>query len=64
MLKIFADPIGYWPVGWNIFDIIVIAASLVDVGVSSINGLSVIRTFRLVRTNHYFVINYKLKLTQ
>jgi voltage-gated sodium channel type V alpha len=48
-IKIFAMPTGYWKDGWNIFDQIVIAASLVDVGVSQIRGLSVIRTFRLVR---------------
>lgn len=48
VLKIFAMPIDYWKSSWNIFDMIVIAASIVDVGVSQIHGLSVIRTFRLV----------------
>lgn len=52
-------PTTYWKSGWNIFDMIVIAASFVDVGVSSIRGLSVIRTFRLVRLQEYSLAGFQ-----
>ncbi|PVD19442.1 hypothetical protein C0Q70_19931 [Pomacea canaliculata] len=40
---------GYFYVGWNIFDLIVVLASIVDLSVENIKGLSVLRTFRLLR---------------
>ncbi|KAK3600469.1 hypothetical protein CHS0354_013028 [Potamilus streckersoni] len=35
--------------GWNIFDAIIVIASLIDMGVEDVDGLSVFRTFRLLR---------------
>ena len=47
-LKITALGKFYFTNGWNIFDLIIVVASIVDMGVENIKGLSVLRTFRLV----------------
>ncbi|GFR71119.1 sodium channel protein [Elysia marginata] len=39
----------YFKVGWNIFDLIIVVASILDLGLEQIDGLSVLRTFRLLR---------------
>ncbi|XP_025077550.1 sodium channel protein 1 brain-like isoform X2 [Pomacea canaliculata] len=49
VLKITALTKGYFYVGWNIFDLIVVLASIIDLSVENIKGLSVLRTFRLLR---------------
>ena len=36
--------------GWNIFDLIIVSASLVDIIFELVDGLSVLRGLRLVRT--------------
>jgi hypothetical protein len=39
----------YFDSGWNIFDLIIVVASLIDLSVESVNGISVLRGMRLVR---------------
>uniref|UniRef100_A0A1I8JQN6 Ion_trans domain-containing protein n=1 Tax=Macrostomum lignano TaxID=282301 RepID=A0A1I8JQN6_9PLAT len=48
VIKITAMSRQYFQSGWNVFDLIVVIASLVDVGVEGIKGLSIFRTFRLL----------------
>lgn len=35
-------------VGWNIFDSLIVTMSLVELGLANVQGLSVLRSFRLV----------------
>uniref|UniRef100_A0A4W4FUA4 Sodium channel protein n=1 Tax=Electrophorus electricus TaxID=8005 RepID=A0A4W4FUA4_ELEEL len=50
VLKIIAmDPYYYFQVGWNIFDSIIVTMSLVELGLANVEGLSVLRSFRLMR---------------
>nr|AAK55442.2 Nav1.4a [Sternopygus macrurus] len=50
VLKIIAlDPYYYFQVGWNIFDCIIVTLSLVELSLSNMPGLSVLRSFRLMR---------------
>ncbi|XP_066855831.1 sodium channel protein type 2 subunit alpha-like isoform X3 [Anser cygnoides] len=49
VLKIIAmDPFYYFQVGWNIFDSFIVTLSLVELFLSNVDGLSVLRSFRLV----------------
>lgn len=51
-LKIIAmDPYYYFQEGWNIFDGFIVTLSLVELGLANVEGLSVLRSFRLVKTN-------------
>ncbi|KAI5609746.1 sodium channel protein type 4 subunit alpha A isoform X1 [Silurus asotus] len=43
------DPYYYFQVGWNIFDSIIVSLSLVELGLANVQGLSVLRSFRLLR---------------
>ncbi|XP_048470348.1 sodium channel protein type 4 subunit alpha-like [Rhincodon typus] len=43
------DPYHYFQVGWNIFDSIIVTLSLVELGLANVQGLSVLRSFRLLR---------------
>ncbi|KAJ3584304.1 hypothetical protein NHX12_014800, partial [Muraenolepis orangiensis] len=43
------DPYYYFQEGWNIFDSIIVSLSLMDLGLSEVEGLSVLRSFRLLR---------------
>ncbi|XP_055302530.1 sodium channel protein para isoform X18 [Sitodiplosis mosellana] len=43
------SPKFYFQVGWNIFDFIIVALSLVELGLEGVQGLSVLRSFRLLR---------------
>ena len=47
-LKLIALSKEYFWSGWNIFDLIIVIASLVDLSVESVNGISVLRGMRLV----------------
>ena len=48
-LKIIAmDPYYYFQEGWNIFDGFIVTLSLVELGLANVEGLSVLRSFRLV----------------
>lgn len=50
VLKLIAlDPYYYFQVGWNIFDSIIVTMSLVELGLADVQGLSVLRSFRLMR---------------
>nr|AVX46626.1 sodium channel voltage gated type IV alpha B2 [Apteronotus albifrons] len=50
VLKIIAmDPYYYFQVGWNIFDSIIVTMSLMELGLANVEGLSVLRSFRLMR---------------
>lgn len=49
VLKLVAmDPYYYFQEGWNIFDGIIVTLSLIELGLSDVEGLSVLRSFRLV----------------
>uniref|UniRef100_A0A8C4VFS0 Sodium channel protein n=1 Tax=Falco tinnunculus TaxID=100819 RepID=A0A8C4VFS0_FALTI len=49
-LKIIAmDPYYYFQEGWNIFDGFIVTLSLVELGLQDVEGLSVLRSFRLLR---------------
>uniref|UniRef100_A0A8C4YQ97 Sodium channel protein n=1 Tax=Gopherus evgoodei TaxID=1825980 RepID=A0A8C4YQ97_9SAUR len=49
-LKIIAkDPYYYFQEGWNIFDSFIVTLSLVELGLANVEGLSVLRSFRLLR---------------
>ena len=39
----------YFQCGWNIFDLLIVAVSLLDLGLENCDGLSVMRGVRLVR---------------
>lgn len=50
VLKVIAlDPYYYFQEGWNIFDGIIVSLSLMELGLANVEGLSVLRSFRLVR---------------
>ncbi|XP_054826193.1 sodium channel protein type 2 subunit alpha-like isoform X3 [Eublepharis macularius] len=50
VLKIIAmDPFYYFQEGWNIFDSIIVSLSLMELGLANVEGLSVLRSFRLLR---------------
>ncbi|XP_071554609.1 sodium voltage-gated channel paralytic isoform X9 [Temnothorax nylanderi] len=49
-LKLVAmSPKYYFQEGWNIFDFIIVALSLLELGLEGVQGLSVLRSFRLLR---------------
>uniref|UniRef100_A0A3B3QP83 Sodium channel protein n=1 Tax=Paramormyrops kingsleyae TaxID=1676925 RepID=A0A3B3QP83_9TELE len=50
VLKIIAmDPYYYFQVGWNVFDSIIVVMSMVEMLLADVEGLSVLRSFRLLR---------------
>ncbi|XP_065581599.1 sodium channel protein para-like isoform X2 [Artemia franciscana] len=50
LLKLIAmSPKFYFQEGWNIFDFIIVALSLLELGLEGVQGLSVLRSFRLLR---------------
>ncbi|KAF4026418.1 hypothetical protein G4228_018481 [Cervus hanglu yarkandensis] len=50
VLKLIAmDPYEYFQVGWNIFDSLIVTLSLVELFLADVEGLSVLRSFRLLR---------------
>lgn len=42
------DPYYYFQGGWNCFDGFIVTLSLVELGLANVEGLSVLRSFRLV----------------
>nr|Q28371.1 RecName: Full=Sodium channel protein type 4 subunit alpha; AltName: Full=Sodium channel protein skeletal muscle subunit alpha; AltName: Full=Sodium channel protein type IV subunit alpha; AltName: Full=Voltage-gated sodium channel subunit alpha Nav1.4 [Equus caballus]AAA67366.1 skeletal muscle sodium channel alpha-subunit [Equus caballus] len=51
VLKLIAlDPYEYFQQGWNVFDSIIVTLSWVELGLVNVKGLSVLRSFRLVRS--------------
>ena len=63
-LKLLALSKEYFQSGWNIFDLIIVIASLVDLSVENINGISVLRGMRLVRFTTFLLDFEKKKLTR
>uniref|UniRef100_A0A4W3HRE9 Sodium channel protein n=1 Tax=Callorhinchus milii TaxID=7868 RepID=A0A4W3HRE9_CALMI len=50
IFKIIAlQPYYYFQEGWNIFDSIIVSLSLMELGLADVEGLSVLRSFRLLR---------------
>ncbi|CAF3279088.1 unnamed protein product [Rotaria socialis] len=50
ILKIIAmRPVNFVKDGWNVFDLFIVTLSLVELGLANIKGLSVLRSFRLLR---------------
>ncbi|XP_076844007.1 sodium channel protein type 4 subunit alpha A [Brachyhypopomus gauderio] len=50
VLKLIAmDPYYYFQQTWNIFDFFIVSLSLVEMGLANMQGLSVLRSFRLLR---------------
>ncbi|XP_042144936.1 sodium channel protein para [Ixodes scapularis] len=43
------SPKNYFREGWNIFDFLIVALSLIELGLENVQGLSVLRSFRLLR---------------
>ncbi|KAG7466902.1 hypothetical protein MATL_G00147220 [Megalops atlanticus] len=43
------DPYRYFQEGWNIFDAIIVSLSLMELSLTNVEGLSVLRSFRLLR---------------
>jgi hypothetical protein len=53
MMKLVAlSPKFYFREGWNIFDFIIVVLSLLELGLDGVQGLSVLRTLRLVHSNN------------
>lgn len=49
VLKIIAlSPDKFLKNGWNVFDLLIVTVSLIELGLSNVKGLSVLRSFRLV----------------
>ena len=60
VLKLIAlDPYYYFQQGWNIFDGVIVCLSLMELGLSSVEGLSVLRSFRLVMSKLRFFTTAK-----
>lgn len=43
------SPKFYFREGWNVFDFIIVVLSLLELGLDGVQGLSVLRSFRLLR---------------
>lgn len=50
------SPKFYFQEGWNIFDFIIVALSLLELGLEGVQGLSVLRSFRLVSVLYISII--------
>ena len=58
ILKIIAlTPAEFVKNAWNVFDSIIVTASLIELGLANIKGLSVLRSFRLVCDNHRILVS-------
>lgn len=58
------SPKYYFQEGWNIFDFIIVALSLLELGLEGVQGLSVLRSFRLVIFFfNNFVLHFSIDLT-
>lgn len=50
IFKIIAlDPYKYFQESWNIFDSVIVTLSILELGLENVSGMSVLRSFRLVR---------------
>lgn len=49
ILKIIAmNPYGYFQVGWNIYDSVIVFLGLADLFIANVHGLDAFRLFRVV----------------
>lgn len=53
IIKLMALSKDFFLCGWNIFDLIIVSASLVDIIFELVDGLSVLRGLRLVRAHKF-----------
>jgi len=60
MKLIAMSPKYYFQEGWNIFDFIIVALSLVELGLEGVQGLSVLRSFRLVSVTLFIALLFLL----
>lgn len=49
----------FFDCGWNIFDLIIVSASLLDLSFELVDGLSVLRGLRLVSSDDTYLIIIK-----
>ncbi|XP_017326338.1 sodium channel, voltage-gated, type I-like, alpha isoform X3 [Ictalurus punctatus] len=50
IIKIIAlDPYNYFQESWNIFDSVIVTLSIMELGLENVSGMSVLRSFRLLR---------------
>lgn len=58
------DPYYYFQEGWNCFDGFIVTLSLVELGLADVEGLSVLRSFRLVSESrvHAGILTFSLIL--
>uniref|UniRef100_A0A672LWV0 Sodium channel protein type 2 subunit alpha-like n=1 Tax=Sinocyclocheilus grahami TaxID=75366 RepID=A0A672LWV0_SINGR len=58
VLKIIAlDPYYYFQQGWNIFDSLIVSLSLMELGLSNVEGLSVLLFYNYYFNNYYTNVN-------
>lgn len=60
-MKVMAMSKDFFACGWNIFDLIIVSASLLDLIFELVDGLSVLRGLRLVSFFTSLVYSYQLK---
>lgn len=65
ILKIIAmHPYGYFQVGWNIYDSIIVFLGLAELVLANIHGLGAFRSFRVVsRILNFILFYYNLSQT-
>lgn len=49
------SPKYYFQEGWNIFDFLIVTLSLLELGLEGVQGLSVLRSFRLVSILYIYI---------
>lgn len=60
IIKLMALSKDFFLCGWNIFDLIIVSASLVDIIFELVDGLSVLRGLRLVSKLQPYIYIYSL----
>ena len=56
VLKLLGMSKEYFQSGWNVFDLVIVLASLVDLFAENLNGVSVLRGMRLVRYFFHYIL--------
>lgn len=62
IMKVMAMSKDFFACGWNIFDLIIVSASLLDLIFELVDGLSVLRGLRLVRINNSLNLTMNITL--
>lgn len=60
IMKVMAMSKDFFACGWNIFDLIIVSASLLDLIFELVDGLSVLRGLRLVSIDDLYHYNNEL----